>query len=101
MGLSSDVVRARARWRFRPPEAYPAEALATFNTHDLPSFRGWLRGHDLRVKRAIGLDPGETDELRATLQALRAIFRMGDPHIRRTILPPSLPSWPRRRRGLS
>ena len=45
--------------RFKPPEAYPAAALATFNTHDLPSFRGWLEGHDMRVKRAIGFDPGE------------------------------------------
>ena len=59
--------------RFRPPEAYPAEALATFNTHDLPSFRGWLEGHDLRVKRAIGFDPGESDEQRArTRRSLRA-----------------------------
>jgi 4-alpha-glucanotransferase len=54
---------------FRPPEAYPADALATFNTHDLPTFRGWLEGHDLRIKRAIGLDPGETDEARAQAQA--------------------------------
>ena len=45
--------------RFKPPEAYPAAALATFNTHDLPTFRGWLEGHDMRVKRAIGFDPGE------------------------------------------
>jgi 4-alpha-glucanotransferase len=51
--------------RFRSPDAYPAEALATFNTHDLPTFRGWLEGHDLRTKRALGLDPGETDEARA------------------------------------
>ncbi len=50
--------------RFKPPEAYPADALATFNTHDLPSFRGWLEGHDMRVKRAIGFDPGESDEAR-------------------------------------
>jgi 4-alpha-glucanotransferase len=59
--------------RFRAPETYPAEALATFNTHDMASFRGWLEGHDLRVKRAIGLDPGESDEERAQSQAaLRA-----------------------------
>ena len=51
--------------RFRPPEAYPVEALATFNTHDLPTLRGWLEGHDLRTKRTLGLDPGESDETRA------------------------------------
>jgi 4-alpha-glucanotransferase len=54
--------------RFRPPEWYPIEALASFNTHDLPSFRGWLQSHDLRVKRAIGIDPGESDEARAWAQ---------------------------------
>ncbi|CAN0171128.1 unnamed protein product [Phaeothamnion confervicola] len=51
--------------RFRLPETYPAEALATFNTHDLPSFRGWMTGEDLRTKHAIGIDPGETEEARA------------------------------------
>jgi 4-alpha-glucanotransferase len=49
---------------FRPPETYPAEALAAFNTHDLSTLRAWLTGHDLRVKRGLGLDPGETDEQR-------------------------------------
>lgn len=51
--------------RFKPPETYPAEALATFNTHDLPTFSGWLVAHDLTTKRGIGLDPGESDEARA------------------------------------
>jgi 4-alpha-glucanotransferase len=61
--------------RFRRPEAYAVEALATFNTHDLPSFRGWLAAHDLAVKRSIGVDPGETDEARASAQAaLRAVL---------------------------
>jgi 4-alpha-glucanotransferase len=61
--------------RFKPPEAYPAEAVATFNTHDMPSFRGWLTGHDLRVKRAIGFDPGESDAARAwAQQMLRAML---------------------------
>jgi 4-alpha-glucanotransferase len=27
--------------------------------------RGWLEGHDLRTKRALGLDAGESDEARA------------------------------------
>lgn len=61
--------------RFRPPECYPVEALASFNTHDLPSFRGWLQSHDLAVKRALGFDPGESDEARAwAQQCLRSIL---------------------------
>ena len=50
--------------QFRAPERYPAEALATFNTHDLPTFRGWMEGHDLRLKHSLGIDPGENDEAR-------------------------------------
>jgi 4-alpha-glucanotransferase len=53
---------------FKPPESYPTEALATFNTHDLPSFRGWLDSHDLRTKRGLGLDPGENDDGRRWAQ---------------------------------
>jgi 4-alpha-glucanotransferase len=45
---------------FNRPQDYPAEALAAFNTHDLPTFRGWMSGHDLAVKHAIGVDPGES-----------------------------------------
>ena len=51
--------------RFLPPEVYPADVLASFNTHDLPSFRGWITGHDLRAKRAIGIDLAETESTRA------------------------------------
>lgn len=48
--------------RFRAPDRYPEKALATFNTHDLPTFTGWIGGHDLRLKRSIGVDPGESEE---------------------------------------
>jgi 4-alpha-glucanotransferase len=62
--------------RFKPPETYPAEALATFNTHDLPSFAGWMEGHDLQVKRGLGIDPGEADESRAwARQKLREMLQ--------------------------
>ena len=62
--------------RFRAPESYPVEALATFNTHDLPTLRGWLEGADLRTKRRLGLDPGESDEARARAQQhLREILQ--------------------------
>jgi 4-alpha-glucanotransferase len=55
--------------RFKPPEWYPAEALATFNTHDLPSFAGWMRSHDLDVKHGLGIDPGESRESREQAQS--------------------------------
>lgn len=61
--------------RFRPPEAYPSDALATFSTHDLPSFKGWLAAHDLKVKRGLGIDPGESEDARRWVQQmLRAIL---------------------------
>ena len=61
--------------RFHPPETYPAEALATFNTHDLSTFRGWMTSDDLRTKHAIGIDPGETEEQRSdSREKLRWIF---------------------------
>jgi 4-alpha-glucanotransferase len=58
---------------FRAPERYPAKALATFNTHDLPTFNGWMSGQDLVLKRSIGVDPGESDDDRERSRvALRA-----------------------------
>jgi 4-alpha-glucanotransferase len=58
---------------FIAPELYRKNALATFATHDLPTFAGWKSGHDLIVKRALGMNPGETDEERAG--ALDALAR--------------------------
>ncbi len=55
--------------RFKPPQSYPSEALATFNTHDLPSFAGWMQSHDLDVKHALRIDPGETHESRQQAQS--------------------------------
>jgi 4-alpha-glucanotransferase len=49
---------------FIAPEHYRENALVTFATHDLPTFAGWACGHDLTIKRGIGLDPGETDDER-------------------------------------
>jgi 4-alpha-glucanotransferase len=47
---------------FRPPDHYRENALATFSTHDLATFLGWREHHDLEVKRALNMDPGESDE---------------------------------------
>jgi 4-alpha-glucanotransferase len=50
--------------RFRGVDHYMPNALITFNTHDLSTYAGWRSFGDLKLKRAIGLDPGETDEER-------------------------------------
>ena len=47
---------------FKQPQHYRENALATFGTHDLPTFSGWISGHDLGAKRAIGVDPGESEQ---------------------------------------
>jgi 4-alpha-glucanotransferase len=51
---------------FVAPDHYARNALVTFATHDLPTFAGWMSSRDLAVKRALGMDPGESDEERAS-----------------------------------
>jgi 4-alpha-glucanotransferase len=50
--------------RFRGVDHYMPNALITFNTHDLSTYAGWRSFGDLRTKRGLGLDPGETDDAR-------------------------------------
>lgn len=65
---------------FLPPEHYAPSSLVTFNTHDLPTFAGWITGYDLETKRGLGLDPGETDSDRAkALAALRSALAARGP----------------------
>jgi (1->4)-alpha-D-glucan 1-alpha-D-glucosylmutase len=47
---------------FKPPEVYPAEALAVITTHDLPTFRGWVRGLDVDLRQTLALFDPETAE---------------------------------------
>lgn len=42
---------------FLAPEAYPARAMATVTTHDLPTLTGFWQGHDLTLKRTLNLYP--------------------------------------------
>lgn len=49
---------------FRAADTYPPDTLATFGTHDLATFAGWVRGHDIALKHALGIDPGESIEAR-------------------------------------
>jgi 4-alpha-glucanotransferase len=62
--------------KFRGIEHYSANALVTFNTHDLCTYAGWRSFSDLKLKRALGIDPGETDEGRwRALGALDEVLR--------------------------
>jgi len=49
---------------FKSLDRYLANALVTFNTHDLSTYAGWRSFGDLKTKRALGIDPGESDDAR-------------------------------------
>lgn len=49
---------------FRNVDFYRPNALVTLNTHDLSTYAGWRSFSDLRMKRSLGLDPGENDQAR-------------------------------------
>jgi 4-alpha-glucanotransferase len=53
-----------ARGAFRDIDHYAANALVTFNTHDLSTYAGWRSFADLALKRSLGIDPGESDDAR-------------------------------------
>jgi 4-alpha-glucanotransferase len=52
------------RGSFRTIDHYLTNALVTFNTHDLSTYAGWRSFGDLKTKRGLGIDPGETDDAR-------------------------------------
>ncbi|HKH32740.1 MAG TPA: malto-oligosyltrehalose synthase [Beijerinckiaceae bacterium] len=47
---------------FKPPAAYPRQAVAVITTHDLPTFVGWWRGLDIDLRQTIGIYDRETAE---------------------------------------
>ena len=49
---------------FRGIDHYASNALVTFNTHDLSTYAGWRSFSDLKLKRSLGIDPGESDDAR-------------------------------------
>jgi 4-alpha-glucanotransferase len=50
--------------RFCGIDYYTPNALVTFNTHDLSTYAGWRSFSDLKLKRSLGIDPGESDDAR-------------------------------------
>ncbi|MDX1649038.1 MAG: 4-alpha-glucanotransferase [Myxococcota bacterium] len=87
--------------RFKPASRWSPRALATVNTHDLPTFRAWLEGRDLDLRRELGLLPDDDAraeagrEREAEREALRRRL-VRDGHLPRGLLPePSWPAWTR------
>lgn len=55
--------------KFRPPDQYESAAIASFSTHDLPTWIGWREGADLAALQSLGrID----DEKRAAEVTTRA-----------------------------
>ena len=53
--------------RFRAPENYDRDAIASFSTHDLPTWRGWRQGADIDARARIsGQDATDAHRERAT-----------------------------------
>src|ERR1700744_3943631 len=52
------------RGAFYGLDHYAADALVTLNTHDLSTYAGWRSFSDLKLKRSLGIDPGESDDAR-------------------------------------
>jgi (1->4)-alpha-D-glucan 1-alpha-D-glucosylmutase len=44
---------------FKPPGAYPRDALAACSTHDLPTLAGYWAGRDIALRGSLGLYPSE------------------------------------------
>jgi (1->4)-alpha-D-glucan 1-alpha-D-glucosylmutase len=61
--LSYRVLYFEKHWHgdgsFKRPQEFPADALVTVSTHDLPTFAGFWSGHDLEVRAGLGLLPGD------------------------------------------
>jgi 4-alpha-glucanotransferase len=59
---------------FVPPEEYPALALATSGTHDLPTIPAWLRGEDVDLRDRLHLLETPHADERAARDRERALF---------------------------
>lgn len=62
--------------RFRPAESYAPDAIASFSTHDLPTWAGWRQGADIAARTAIsGADPApQQAEREGEVAALDALL---------------------------
>ena len=86
MRLEAGLLGYRVVWferdwldlRFLPADRYPAQALATISTHDLPTVRGFFAANDIAWRERLGHIAG-ADALRAEHETrARDIALLGD-----------------------
>ncbi len=73
---AANILSYRVLWferdgvNFKPPESYPALALACLASHDLPTFTGWSQARDIEIEREIGLIDAESATARTELRSI-------------------------------
>lgn len=64
----------------RAPQPSPAEAVASLNTHDTPTFAGWWRGADIDDRRDLGLVTAEQETAERTERAAQRTALLAHVH---------------------
>ncbi len=77
--------------RFREPHEYPADALVSVSTHDLPTLAGFWEGRDILARREAGILPGDEDFYRMIAERLVEKQKMLDLLHNLRLLPVAFP----------
>ncbi len=75
---------------FKPPAAYPDQAVAAAGTHDLPTLKGYWSGYDLDVRARFNHFPSEEQRIRQTADRARDRARLLAALEREGLLPPGV-----------
>ncbi len=79
---------------FKPPAAYPTQALVAVSTHDLPTLAGWWQGRDLDVRAELDLFPDEAARLQQIADRAQDRARLLRALDRERLLPPGVGTDP-------
>ena len=74
-----------------PPGEYPAQALVSSTTHDLPTLAGYWSGRDIEARERAGLLPNDGTAERMRLDRVRDKQHMLDGLHEQALLPPDYP----------
>ena len=75
----------------RAPDEYPAQALVSSTTHDLPTLAGFWTGRDIEARRAAGVLPDKESYREALQQRREEKQKMLDALVRHDLLPEWVP----------